>query len=373
MINVLITGDFCPRNRIEDLVLQKEFSNIYNDFLPLIKEADISITNLECPLIDKGTKIKKTGPNLKAPQNAIDALTYGGFNIVTLANNHIMDYGDEGLVATLKSCKSNGIEFVGVGSNLNEARKPLYKTINGITLAIVNFCENEFSTTSSNAMGANPLNPILNYYDIKETKLKAQYVFVIIHGGHEYYSLPSPRMQEAYRFFIDAGADAVIGHHIHCFSGYELYQNKPIFYSLGNFIFDAKKKRESEWNKGYAVKFTLNETSISFSLHPYIQGDGAPGVKLMNKFEEEKFKNEITQLNDEINDSKILEAKFKEFITSSKKKYFSYIQPYTNKYLLALYKRGLIPSIISRQNKRILQNICRCEAHRDVLIEILKE
>lgn len=372
-MQLLITADFCPINRIKNFIDKADYSSIYNDFIPIIKNTDIAITNLECPIINKAKKRIKTGPNLTASKGALDALTYGGFNIVTLANNHILDYGEEGLTETMEYCTKSNIDFVGVGSNINEARKPLYKTLNNTTIGIINFCENEWSTTNGELMGANPLNIVNNFYDIKKAKSKADHVFVIIHGGHEHYQLPSPRMQKTYRFFIEAGADIVIGHHTHCFSGYEKYRDKLIFYSLGNFIFDWKNKRDCLWNKGYAVLFTINKKNISFTLYPYIQGDEVPGVRQMNGNEKKEFESELTQLNNLIGDSKEIERKFNSFINLRKKEYLSYFEPYSNRYLLALYRRGFLPSFVHEQKKRLLLNTIRCESHRDVLLKILKD
>jgi poly-gamma-glutamate synthesis protein (capsule biosynthesis protein) len=121
---------------------------------------------------------------------------------------------------------------VGGGTNLQEASKILYKKIDEKVLALINCCENEFSIATEVTAGSNPLNPIQQYYAIQEAKSKADYVLVIVHGGHELWQLPSPRMQETYRFFIDAGADAVVNHHQHCYSGYEIYKKKPYILNL---------------------------------------------------------------------------------------------------------------------------------------------
>ena len=96
-----------------------------------------------------------------------------------------MDYGERGLIDTLNTCDKNNIHYVGVGENSGEASKPLYLKIKETKIAIMNFCENEWSIASKNSSGANPLNPIKNYYQIKEAKEKADFVLVIVHGGHE--------------------------------------------------------------------------------------------------------------------------------------------------------------------------------------------
>lgn len=373
MVKIFISGDFCPINRIEKLIFEGDFYQIFNDLLPFIKQSDVAITNLECPLTSYEGKSKKSGPNLKASEKAIEALKFAGFNMVTLANNHIMDYGESGLNSTVLKCKEAGIDYVGIGSNDRNARKPVYKTVDGVVVAFINFCENEWSTAKENRSGANSLNPILNYYDITEAKQKADHVIVIVHGGHEEYSLPSPRMKMTYRFFVDAGASVVIGHHTHTFSGYEVYKNSPIFYSLGNFIFDWNGRTNSKWNRGFAVKLNFNAKNLFFELVPFIQGDKHPGARLLNETENVMFTEEISTLNSQIDSDEVLNSKFKELLKSRKRNYLSILEPYRNKLFLSLYHRGILPSLLSRRKKKSILNLIRCESHRDLLINVLMD
>jgi poly-gamma-glutamate capsule biosynthesis protein CapA/YwtB (metallophosphatase superfamily) len=202
-INIIVTGDFYGGNRIEKLIKEEKYADLYNDFITNIQNAEIAIANLESTLTNCNKPIVKTGPALKSSPNTIYALKHAGFNLLTLANNHIMDYGEKGLADTIQLCRKNNISTIGAGSNLNEASKFFYQEVKGIKLAFLNFTENEWSTTNGKEPGANPLNPIINHYAIKIAKEKADFVFVIVHGGHEMYELPSPRMKETYRFFID--------------------------------------------------------------------------------------------------------------------------------------------------------------------------
>ena len=371
MINVLITGDFCPNYRIQTLIEKNEYKKIFNDFLTVINKADLAITNLECPLTEKGERIEKTGPNLKASSKTAAVLKLAGFKLVTLANNHIMDYGETGLDNTLECCRKSDIDYVGSGFNLKEARKPYFTEINGQCIAIVNFCENEWSTSHGDNPGANPLNLVTNYYDIEAAKAIANYVIVIVHGGHEGYQYPSPRMKESYRFFIDAGADAVIGHHGHCFSGYEIYKESPIFYSLGNFCFDWKGKVNSIWNRGFAVQLILDKPKIRFELVPYKQGDETPGVCLLNKDEEALFNEHIRKINVIIASDEILEEEFSNFCRIRENGYLNFFEPLTGKLFDGLRSRKLLPSFITKNKRKYFLNLIRCEAHRDIVIKIL--
>ena len=115
------------------------------------------------------------------------------------------------------------------------------------------------------------VNAVLRRF-IKKIKFHSyDFVLVIVHSGHEQYEYPSPRMVDTYRFFADLGVTEIIGHHPHCASGYEIYNNVPIFYSIGNFILIGKTEK-IQWYKGYSVKLSISKDSVdNFSLIPYKQ------------------------------------------------------------------------------------------------------
>lgn len=370
-VQILITGDFYGGKRIENLILRNEYSQIFNDFLPIIRKADIAITNLEAPVLNNGQPIQKTGPAIKAVLETIDAIQYAGFNLLTLANNHIMDYGEEGLQSTLKLCEEKDIATVGAGYNFEKAAQTYFKEVNGIIIAIINIAENEWSTTIGITPGAHPLNPVANYYKIKEAKGKADSVIVIVHGGHETYELPSPRMKETYHFFVDAGADAVVGHHTHCYSGYELYNEKPIFYSLGNFLFESAAQKFDSWHTGFAVLLSLSKAkNVSFELIPYRQSNPYVGVNLLK--DKQSFNDKIAKLNSIIQDDALLNKEFNSFVENQlSKTYNAFLEPVSMKPLRLLQKIGFLPSMLNKKKKRLYLNLIRCEAHRDVVTKLL--
>jgi poly-gamma-glutamate synthesis protein (capsule biosynthesis protein) len=375
-IKLLVVGDYCPIGRNKELLETGKSENVFGEFNTYAKQADLAIANLEAPLTNSDRAIEKTGPNIKASNNFLKPLSELGFNAVTLANNHIMDYGEEGLKSTIKTCKKEGISYVGAGENLSEARKQLVFQIKDKKIAIINIAENEFCTATKEGYGANPLNVITNYYDIKKAKDENDFVFVISHGGREHYQLPSPQLRERYRFFIDSGADAVIGHHTHCFIGYEYYNSKPIFYSLGNFIFDYKKKyQKGLWTQGYGVMLNIREDKIDFDLIPFNQGRAKnPKLELIKGEERKVFDIKIKELNSIISNDELLEKAWSNYIITQKKSYKAnlFIQ---NKYIRALISKGLLPEFYfhSKKHKTLLLNLFRCEAHREIMIDVLKE
>ncbi|HOW32200.1 MAG TPA: CapA family protein [Bacteroidales bacterium] len=372
-INIFISGDFFGSNRLEKFIIDENYDKIFHDIMPEIKNADIAITNLESPVTLLLRSINKTGPAIKANPKTMAALKYAGINLVTLANNHIMDYGAQGLTDTINSCKKNMIDFVGAGLNVDEAAKPFIITVKGKKIAFINIAENEWSTTDGKMPGANPLNPFTNFYTIQQARYESDHVFVIIHGGHEKYSLPSPGMKQLYRFFIDAGADAVIGHHTHFYSGYEIYKGRPIFYSLGNFIFDSLSVIDPRWHEGFAVKFIIDHNGISFHMIPFIQMKGNVMLRKMNSEEHNQFDQEIMRLNRIIADDNELEKHFSEFILKMKKQYLAFLEPHSNRFIYALQSRHLFPSFLSKKKRLLYRNLMRCEAHREIVLNLLEK
>ncbi len=374
-INILITGDFCPHNRIEKLALKSNFNAIFNDFLDVFEGNDLNVTDLECPLTLSKKKRPKTGPHQKAHPKCIEILKYANFGLVTLANNHIMDFGHDGVRETIDLCNEVGISTVGVGMNTNKDkqdyyRKPYILDKNGKRIAILNISDNEFLTSPDSDLKANPIHPINNFYDIQKARIENDFVILIVHGGNEFYPLPSPRVKQLYRFFIDAGADAVVSHHTHRFSGYEIYNQKPIFYGLGNFIYDWPGKINTGWNRGYVVKLILSDT-IDFKIIPLKQCNEIPGIFHLNDQEKKVFQNELLSLNSIIADEQRLEKDFRSYCKSVHPMYDAFIEPYFGKFITALRKRGLFPKLMSRRKRLLLLNIIRCESHREVLMNLL--
>lgn len=367
-MNILVAGDYCPQHRVSSSFDDNDYASVLGEVRSIMSHTDYSVVNLECPVIRGSERpIVKQGPNLHCTENGIAALKWAGFNCVTLANNHFYDFGDEGVAATLSACSKHGLDVVGGGKDLKRASRTLYKEIGGQRLAIINCCEHEFSIATETTGGSNPLNPIQQYYAIKEARKNADYVLVIVHGGHEYYQLPSPRMQETYRFFIDAGADVVVNHHQHCYSGYEIYHDRPVFYGLGNFCFDDSKNRVGKWNEGYLVLLHMDE-KISFDIIPFNQCSDQADVRLLDS---NAFDAELKRLNDIIIDSYKLKQSIENYYKSCSKYYSDILEPCMSRYYLALKHRGWMPSFISTKRKLKAANYMCCESHRDKLFYYL--
>lgn len=374
-MKILIAYDFFPQATVKRLLQNKEYAQVLGEVAPIINSVDYAIVNYESPVtLGRYSKITKCGSCLCSDKNGVEAIKWAGFDMVTLANNHIFDYGCKGLEDTLATCREYKIDTVGVGKNLEEASKVFYKEVDGKVLAIINCCEHEFSVAGVDSPGANPLNPIGQYYKIQEARENADKVLVIIHGGHEHFQLPSPRMVETYRFFIDAGADAVVNHHQHCYSGYEIYNGKPIFYGLGNFCFSGENKKVKPiWFEGFMLQLDFKQNDTEFALYPYVQCRDNVNVRLMSGKETERFNSRVSELNEIIADNRQLRSKHKEWMDNTEKDIELRFTPYDNKYLKYACSKGLLPKFLSDAKKVSVLNYIRCEAHRDRTLNMLEK
>ena len=327
---------------------------------------------MEAPVTFAVKPIPKTGPSLRATSLTLDALKYCGFDVLALANNHIMDFGAVGLRDTIEACERSGISLVGAGLDYESVRKPLMVIASGLKIAFINVAENEFSTIVDEGASANPLDPVANFYSIREARHQADLVFVVVHGGHESFRFPSPRMQQTFRFFVDAGASAVVCHHSHCFSGYEIYNGAPIFYGLGNFVFDDPGNRSREWCEGYAVKFLFRNGKLEFHLIPFVQNAARVGTHLLAGAEIEAFFRAIEDLNQTIARPERLAVEFEKLCDARRYAYEACLEPYSNSTLHAVRRKGYLPAWFGKKKRLRLLNIVRCESHRDVLLGVLK-
>jgi poly-gamma-glutamate synthesis protein (capsule biosynthesis protein) len=216
---------------------------------------------LESVISDKGKKVGSVY-SFRAKPEAIEGLKFAGFDILSVANNHIFDYGREAMEDSFKRLKEAKIDFVGGGFNEKEACSPIIKEIGKTKIAFL-----AFSNLGTPFWGANEKRSGICWLGkekmekiIKEIKKKVDIVVVSFHYGEEYFSKPTNFQIEISKAAIDAGADLIIGHHPHAIQPIEIYKRGYIAYSLGNFIFDQKFSKETM--EGLTLKVLIENSKI---------------------------------------------------------------------------------------------------------------
>lgn len=218
---------------------------ISEEMIDAMQAADIMCLNNEFTYSMGGSPMQGKAYTFRAKPERVEILHQLGVDAVTLANNHVYDYGKEALLDTFSVLEEAEIPYFGAGRTLQDAMKPLYLEVDGKTVALVAASRAEKNKMTPQATDTNP--GILRCYDtelflqtIKEAKENADFCIAFVHWGTEYsYDLEQAQLSTG-KEYLDAGADAVIGAHSHCLQGMEYYDGKPIIYSLGNYWFNGK-------------------------------------------------------------------------------------------------------------------------------------
>lgn len=267
---LLFGGDFCPIGRYEEKILNGD--PLFSPALEreMLKK-DFFIVNLESPLCNSISNDKLLGGGMGCDGRIATHLHKFHINVAGLANNHIMDKTGAGLCQTVDLLNANGIINGGAGNNLEEASRMVVLEKNGLRIGIWILAEKELNVATENSPGSSFFNPELNVHEISKLRGQVDFLVCFVHAGHEFMLTPSPRIRKAYRSFIEAGADAVVGHHPHVPQGVEEYMGGWIFYSLGNLVFDSPYVSSYEnTDHGYMVRMQVGRHEIfDIDIIPY--------------------------------------------------------------------------------------------------------
>ena len=266
---ITIASDWIPRNAHKAIILNDP-TGVYGDMLEVLRDSDLRIVNLECPLVDDGIPLIKSGPSFKAPPQSLASLDEVPFEVVCLANNHMLDYGTDGLDRTMDLLGNQGMYSVGAGLSEAEAYAPRVVRVGRTQIGIVNFCEGENNTFSMGGAGTFGWDLVRVVDTVRTLREQVDVVLVIGHCGCEFLPVPPPYVLSVFRLIARAGAHAVMGHHPHVPQGLEIYNGVPIFYSLGNFVFH--QKRDLFYRRmGYTVRLdVLKKELVGFQITPYL-------------------------------------------------------------------------------------------------------
>ena len=245
-------------------ILSEEVVNIMND-------ADIMVANNEFTISDRGEPMLNKYYTFRANTNRVGIYNEMGVDLVTLANNHVYDFGEDAFLDTLDTLTNNDIPYVGAGRNIEEASRPYYFIANGYKIAFVNATRAEKFILTPEA--TDTTGGVLRAYDptrfkeaIKTVKENSDFVIALIHWGKEDSHELEQVQIDTGKEYIDAGADILIGTHAHTLQGIEFYNDKPIIYNIGDFIFNRESKDTGILN----VKID-NQGNFTYSFTPCYQ------------------------------------------------------------------------------------------------------
>ena len=286
-IQIFFAGDFCSRPPTDKITVSKELKS-------LIQSCDLKVVNFEAPLKPDTKSPHLGGERLFQNDDAPGFLCGLGFNLFQLANNHAFDWKDEGFLKTKATLADAAF---GAGT-YEEAMRVKILEVKGEKVGFLACCyaanKGEFNDVSNHdRLGCAYIQDLRMNHVILNAKKEVDYLFVLPHDGIEYIDIPMPETIARYRDFIDYGADGVIGTHPHCPQGWETYKGKPIFYSLGNFLFNSKEGygyRATDrpyWYEGLCVVLKLSGGEVVPELY-YTRNVDNVGIVLEKTMEREE-------------------------------------------------------------------------------------
>ncbi|MGD9824666.1 CapA family protein [Desulfobacter sp.] len=296
---LVIAGDWAPIRAFAPLI-ESDPQAIYGDVLPVLREADLSLVNLEAPLSDIGSEVCKSGTVFKGNTCHVKGLTAVPFSAVTLGNNHMFDFGVEAFSQTAGVLDCHGIARTGAGMTKKEAEAALILEAKGVRIAIVNISEGEDLTAAGPGPGVAGWDiegAWARIRDLKKDMARAIHaVIAVVHCGLEYIPFAPEYVTQAFRELADAGADAVLGHHPHVPQGLFFHKNTPVCCSLGNFVF--YQPTNFFWRKvGYLVRLHISPKGLAgLDIEPYRIHD--QGVQMLAGPDREYFFKRFKQLSE---------------------------------------------------------------------------
>ncbi len=250
----------------------------------LFAKSDFSILNLEniFGVREEHEPIVKDGPNLISDPKYAEYVRALHPTVVGMANNHTLDYGESAMRYTKELLQNEGYICIGAGENLSDAYRPAILEKDGVRVAIIAVCENEFGIAIENRPGTAGYSLSRVSHAIADAKEQGCLPIIYFHSGHEGYPFPSPLRCELYRHLVELGAAAVISMHAHCPQGYETYHGAPIVYGMGNFYFPhfpMAKEENPAWFYGYMTELNVTNEGVSLAIHPYSFDDSITLLK----------------------------------------------------------------------------------------------
>ena len=353
-INIISFGDIYLGGEMEYKWLQKDSNSFISELNDIINKSDLRIGNIETSFYRGPLRINR-GTHLYSPPESIAALKALKLDIASIANNHTMDFGTKAMIKTKNLLTKNGIKVTGAGLNRESAAEEIIVEKNHIKIGFLSFTSNGSNvnaiTATKISTGCAPMKRHFMLNKIHNLRNKVDVLIIMLHWGFEFINLPAKSQRELARELINNGVDVILGTHPHVIQAEEIINNKPVFYSLGNFIFPQFEKLNGElytWKKenNYSIipiiniKVSDNTLSISTQIFPVKFHSGR--IVLLKDREKDQFFADYNLWNDALKNKPGTNLILKK--TNNKYKQLRKEKNY-----------NLIKSILSRSIKRFLK------------------
>ncbi len=257
-IRIVLVGDIMLSREVGKIMEEKgDYTFPFVNVSKVLSSADIAFGNLEGPISSRGTDVGSKY-SFRADPRVVEGLAFAGFDVLSVANNHIFDWGADALTDTVSLLGEEGISAVGAGTDYEDANRPVIKRVGGTSIGFL-----AYTNLYPSSLEAGSENPGVSDIDNAEGAVRnigTDIVVVSLHWGDEYESSSSETQRELARRLIDAGADVVVGHHPHVIQEIEKYRNGWIAYSLGNFVFDQTFSEETK--RGAAMRVRIEGKKV---------------------------------------------------------------------------------------------------------------
>lgn len=372
MSKILIFGDICPTLDTKAAFDRGDRQAVFGEVLPAIEEADLVIGNLECAVTDSPRPIKKTGPILHTNTQSLKTLK--DFDALSLANNHIRDCGDEGVMTAIETCRKMGITTFGAGKDIIFSREPKIIEKDSLKIGLMSFAEKEFNYATDKRPGASFLDPYYDFDRIRQFRTSVDYLIILYHGGIEYFQYPTPELRRKCRKMVECGANLVCCQHSHCIGTIEEYQNSSIVYGQGNSVF-GYRKNDVSWNRGLIIEVDIQPQmephvpKAHVSYKAIVASDS--GLKWMDPLTAKELDRELKERENASDE--IIEEAWDKFCRDLGKIHLPLFLGWP-RLLIAINRRinnALIKMLYGRFASNVTHNLIRCDAHREVIEHLL--
>ena len=378
-IKILFLGDYSPSGNWGNLAF-KNGKKFLSSFYEKIQSSSYVMVNFEGSIESKYNKQKilKSGPTIKLSKDSIRYLSSLKINAINLANNHSLDLGINGLHSTIKLANSYGIDTVGAGASEHLARSPLIKKIAGVKICFLSVAEDELNIAEDKKGGVASLDIMSLSRSINKAKLISDVIILNVHAGNEFFPLPRPELRRQLRFLTELGVDAIICHHTHIQSAYEIFKKVPIYYGIGNFLF-YNKSPQNGWDAGLAISLEIDIVKKKIVSHkeiPFIQDFKKRCIRLCDKKENKEWIKKQNSLNKILKNEKLYKKKWKTYVNKEGKLFVVH-------FFTPFFFRGidLVSKIFSlwkfflfgKRNRIIKLNMLKCDSNREIVKDFLNQ